>query len=102
MQNLEQERAAKQYGRPNVGGPFTLATPTGEPFTEKDLLGRWSLVYFGFTNCPDICPAELDKMTEVMNVVGKLQQWHHTHAVPLIAFLRERARFYIPTSLHLR
>ncbi|KDQ28853.1 hypothetical protein PLEOSDRAFT_1111972, partial [Pleurotus ostreatus PC15] len=71
LEQREQERAAKQYGRPKVGGPFTLATPTGEPFTEKDLLGKWSLVYFGFTNCPDICPAELDKMTEVMNVVEK-------------------------------
>ncbi|KAJ7584684.1 h-sco1 [Mycena floridula] len=63
-----------QYGRPNVGGPFALTVASngfGGPkpssvFTEKDLLGHWNLVYFGFTNCPDICPAELDKMSDVL------------------------------------
>lgn len=49
---------------------FTLTTATGEEFTEKDMLGKWSLVYFGFTNCPDICPAELDKIGSVLDVVG--------------------------------
>lgn len=67
---LEKERSSKQYGRPQIGGPFTLDTPSGEPFTEKNLLGKWSLLYFGFTNCPDICPAELDKMTEVLDAIG--------------------------------
>jgi cytochrome oxidase Cu insertion factor (SCO1/SenC/PrrC family) len=61
----------KQYGRPKVGGPFSLSTHTGGTFTEKDLLGRWSLVYFGFTNCPDICPAELDKMGSVVSAIGE-------------------------------
>ncbi|KAF5343844.1 hypothetical protein D9756_011342 [Leucocoprinus leucothites] len=49
--------------------PFSLTSSKGEPFTEKDMLGKWSLVYFGFTNCPDICPAELDKMGLVLNKV---------------------------------
>lgn len=43
-----------------------MTTHTNQPFTEKDLLGKWSLVYFGFSNCPDICPAELDKVTAVL------------------------------------
>ena len=34
------------------------------------MLGKWSLVYFGFTNCPDICPAELDKVGGVMDAIG--------------------------------
>lgn len=45
-------------------------TQDGETFTEKDLRGKWSLVYFGFTNCPDICPQELDKITTVLDVIG--------------------------------
>lgn len=57
----------KSYGRPHIGGPFSLETPDGKTFTHEDLRGKWSMVYFGFTNCPDICPAELDKMTLVLD-----------------------------------
>ncbi|KAF8919445.1 h-sco1 [Mucidula mucida] len=71
LEQREKERAASQHGRPKVGGPFVLTSHTGAPFTDKDLLGKWSLVYFGFTNCPDICPAELDKITAVVNAAEK-------------------------------
>lgn len=43
---------------------------TENSFTHENLLGRFSLVYFGFTNCPDICPDELDKMGTVVDRVG--------------------------------
>lgn len=73
----EQENAAQMYGRPKVGGPFSLTAYTaaggdGTPFTDANLLGKWSLLYFGFTNCPDICPAELDKVTEVVKGVDAI------------------------------
>lgn len=71
LEQRENERASKQFGRPQIGGPFTLLTQDGETFTEKDLRGKWSLVYFGFTNCPDICPQELDKITTVLDVIEK-------------------------------
>ena len=41
------------------------------PFTDKDLLGSFALVYFGFTFCPDICPDELDKITDGLNLADK-------------------------------
>lgn len=72
---LEKERMSKSYGRPHVGGPFSLINCTSSPseqrFTHENLLGKWTLVYFGFTNCPDICPAELDKVTAVVNELSK-------------------------------
>lgn len=43
--------------------------PIGRKITHQDLLGRFSLVYFGFTNCPDICPEELEKMSAVVTAV---------------------------------
>lgn len=56
-----------------VGGPFQLMDHDGKPFTNRDLLGKWALLYFGFTSCPDICPDELDKMTEALNAMGTPQ-----------------------------
>ncbi|KAG8921210.1 Cu-binding protein [Tulasnella sp. 417] len=65
------ELANVKTGRPKVGGPFTLTNQDGKEFTEQDLLGKWSLIYFGFTNCPDICPDELDKMGEVVDLIER-------------------------------
>ncbi|EIN04375.1 SCO1 protein [Punctularia strigosozonata HHB-11173 SS5] len=67
----QEELEQRSYGRAKVGGPFSLTTHTGQPFTEKDLLGKWTLLYFGFTNCPDICPAEMDKMGDVVERIDK-------------------------------
>ena len=69
--SIGQELEDKHVGRPNVGGPLSLVTHQGNPFTEQDLLGHWSLIYFGFTNCPDICPDELDKMSAAVDELGR-------------------------------
>ncbi|CAK7242356.1 MAG: Cu-binding protein [Sporothrix thermara] len=61
--------ANKGVGRPKVGGPFDLVDQHGKPFTENDLKGHFSLVYFGFSHCPDICPEELDKMARMFDLV---------------------------------
>lgn len=53
-----------------VGGPFTLVDHTGKTVTEKDFLGKYALVYFGFTNCPDICPAALQTMSAALDALG--------------------------------
>ncbi|KAI0751695.1 SCO1/SenC-domain-containing protein [Daedaleopsis nitida] len=71
QEQRRKEREDQTVGRPQVGGPFTLTTHKGETFTEKDLLGKWSLIYFGFTNCPDICPEELDKMSAAVSKLDK-------------------------------
>ncbi|GFZ42638.1 Protein SCO1, mitochondrial, partial [Saitozyma sp. JCM 24511] len=69
QERKRQEHASKSIGRPSIGGPFALQTHRNEPFTEQDLLGNWTLIYFGFTNCPDICPEELDKMGAAVDLV---------------------------------
>ncbi|KAL8277848.1 hypothetical protein RQP46_009667 [Phenoliferia psychrophenolica] len=68
------ETAHVKVGKPKIGGPFELTDQNGEKFGSRDLEGRWSLVYFGFTNCPDICPEELDKMGEVVKSISATKQ----------------------------
>ncbi|KAL7419742.1 Cu-binding protein [Cryptotrichosporon argae] len=71
QERRQQELLTKSIGKPSIGGPFALTAHTGAAFTEADLLGRWTLIYFGFTNCPDICPEELDKMSAVVDAVDR-------------------------------
>ena len=48
----------------------SLRTHTGVPFSSKDLGGRWSLVFFGFTHCPDVCPTTLADLRRVRAAIG--------------------------------
>lgn len=66
-----QELETKSVGRPQIGGPFNLVDQNGKPFTDADLKGKFTLIYFGFTHCPDICPEELDKMSDVVDKIDK-------------------------------
>ncbi|KAK3939416.1 SCO1/SenC-domain-containing protein [Diplogelasinospora grovesii] len=69
MQRKRVADATKGVGRPKVGGPFELVDQNGNTVTDRDLKGKYSLVYFGFTHCPDICPEELDKMARMFDLV---------------------------------
>jgi protein SCO1/2 len=53
-----------------VGGPFRLIDQDGKPLSDQDLKGRPFLVFFGFINCPDICPTTLFEMSEVLRRLG--------------------------------
>jgi protein SCO1 len=63
--------ATKSVGKASIGGPFSLRDAEGAEFTEGKLLGRWTLVYFGFTMCPDICPDELTKVSEALDALTR-------------------------------
>ena len=63
--------ASKGYGKPRIGGPFSLIDQNGQPSTSEDLKGKFTLLYFGFSHCPDICPDELDKMGKMIDMVKK-------------------------------
>lgn len=53
-----------------VGGPFTLTDQDGRTVTEADFKGKPFLVFFGFTHCPDVCPAALFDMSETFRRLG--------------------------------
>ena len=72
--NLEKEKEKKRsIGKVALGGPFSLTDHNGRAVTDKDFFGKWILLYFGFTHCPDICPDELEKMATAIDIVGKYQ-----------------------------
>ena len=54
----------------SLGGAFTLTDQTGRDVTERDFAGRFLLVYFGFTYCPDVCPTELGTMAAAIDAMG--------------------------------
>ena len=53
-----------------VGGPFSLVDHTGKRVSEQDFRGRFMLVFFGYTYCPDVCPTELQVMTAALDQLG--------------------------------
>ena len=57
-------------GKAQVGGPFTLTDQSGKTVTDADFRGKYLLVYFGFTNCPDVCPTGLQVIAQVLDQLG--------------------------------
>ena len=54
-----------------IGGPFQLTDQSGAVVTEQSLQGRPTLIFFGFTHCPDVCPTSLFEISEVLRAMGK-------------------------------
>lgn len=67
---------AIMFSTPREIGPFSLLDQNGQPFVNQQLKGKWTLVFFGFTNCPDICPTTLASFNELAGMLeeGKFAQ----------------------------
>lgn len=59
-------------GGVSIGGPFNLVDHNGRPVTDAAYRGRWMLVFFGYTDCPEDCPLTLQKMAIALNALGPL------------------------------
>jgi protein SCO1 len=57
-------------GMPQIGGAFTLVNHRGEAVTDRTFLGKPTLLFFGFTHCPDVCPTTLFELTNRMQKLG--------------------------------
>ncbi|XP_028307452.1 protein SCO2 homolog, mitochondrial [Gouania willdenowi] len=65
-----QQQRTEQLKQVALGqGTFSLLDHTGKRRSKQDFLGRWVLLYFGFTHCPDICPDELEKLSAVVTAL---------------------------------
>lgn len=81
IQQLKEQAAMEQAaasgdtvstGEALIGGePFTLTDQHGNIVRESDFRGKYMLVYFGFTNCPDICPTDMANTTQALNTLPK-------------------------------
>lgn len=54
----------------SVGGPFKLVDSAGKSVSDTDFRGRWMLVFFGYTFCPDVCPTELQVIASTLDGLG--------------------------------
>ena len=65
------DAAVTESGQPQVGGPFQLVNQDGKPVDQTMLDGKWSLVFFGFTYCPDFCPTTLNGLAATKARMGE-------------------------------
>ncbi|MCL4067744.1 SCO family protein [Pseudomonas sp. GX19020] len=56
-------------GGADIGGPFTLLDKTGTEVTDKEVITRPTLVYFGYTFCPDVCPFDMSRNAEALDLL---------------------------------
>lgn len=54
-----------------IGGPFALTDQNGKTVRESDFAGRYRIVYFGYTYCPDVCPTDMAKIGQAMKILDK-------------------------------
>ena len=66
--------ACGRADKPQVGGPFHLVDQYGQPRTERLLKGKWTAVFFGYTYCPDVCPATLQMLSDAEDRLGPKAQ----------------------------
>ena len=64
-------KAVRYSGEADIRSEFSLIDHTGQEVTQADYADRWQLVFFGFTNCPDVCPTTLAYMASVLDLLGK-------------------------------
>jgi len=53
-----------------IGGQFQLLDQNGKPFSDANLKGKWHLIFFGYTHCPDACPTALNEMSLALDRLG--------------------------------
>jgi protein SCO1/2 len=72
---------AYMFETPRALPQFSLTQHTGQVFENRDLQGRWTLVFFGFTHCPDICPTTMALLAQLMQKLDGLPESEDTQVI---------------------
>ena len=59
---------------PPIGGPFALTDGAGRAVTDQTFRGKWMLIYFGYTHCPDACPTALNDIANTLDLLSAQQR----------------------------
>lgn len=77
----------REIGKSKIGGAFDLIDHHGNAKTSADFHGKWILLYFGFTHCPDICPDEMEKLGEVYDKLVEASKTNKAVTEPVPLFI---------------
>lgn len=66
-----------------IGGPFALVDQDGRPATDRDFAGRYRIMYFGFTHCPDFCPSDLAVIAQALRRFEKSDPARAARVTPI-------------------
>jgi len=83
MKGTSEFQALQTFPTPRSVADFALETASGEPFSLTDMQGRWNLLFFGFTNCPDVCPDTLAMLDQSMQQLTLMRR----EALPQVVFV---------------
>jgi protein SCO1/2 len=67
----------------SIGGPFTLVNGDGKTVTERDFAGKYRIMYFGYTFCPDVCPVDVQNIGGAMKLLDKQNPALSAKIVPI-------------------
>ena len=86
--------------KPKALGEVNFQTHTGQPFSQQNLLGKWTILFFAFTNCPDICPSTLHTLKQVKSQLEPTGAWDAFQVAMITVDPErdslERMRQYVP------
>lgn len=71
VNNMTETVAGATKSAVPIGGPFVMTDHTGRAVTEADYRGKYLLVYFGYSFCPDVCPTELGVIAQALDQLGR-------------------------------